>query len=127
MGLNFIYVSKYTELNMYFNNQDLCYFHLTIIQLEIGIGISRIGPISVPRVTFDIATSQHRDRIRGDILVQSFGQVTHRQSSKCLVTKRKGKHPSQFSVGRQYYSQIQSTTYPDCSFRQHLPCLFVLR
>ena len=64
-------MSKYTELNMYFNNQDLCYFHLTIIQLEIGIGISRIGPISVPRVTFDIATSQHRDRIRGDILVQS--------------------------------------------------------
>ena len=68
---NFFYVVKYTELNMYFNNQDLCYFHLTIIQLEIGIGISRIGPISVPRVTFDIATSQHRDRIRGDILVQS--------------------------------------------------------
>ena len=61
---NFFYVVKYTELNMYFNNQDLCYFHLTIIQLEIGIGISRIGPISVPRVTFDIATSQHRDRIR---------------------------------------------------------------
>ena len=53
---------------MYFNNH---YFLLTIIQLEIGIGISRIGPISVPRVTFDIATSQHRDRIRGDILVQS--------------------------------------------------------
>ena len=64
-------MSKYTELNMYFNNQELCYFQLTIIQLEIGIGISRIGPISVPRVTFDIATSQHRDRIRGDILVQS--------------------------------------------------------
>ena len=62
-------MSKYTELNMYFNNQELCYFLLTIIQLEIGIGISRIGPISVPRVTFDIATSQHRDRIRGDILV----------------------------------------------------------
>ena len=56
---NFFYVVKYTELNMYFNNQEL------------GIGISRIGPISVPRVTFDIATSQHRDRIRGDILVQS--------------------------------------------------------
>lgn len=69
---NFFYVVKYTELDMYFNNQDFCYFHLTIIQLEIGIGISWIGPISVPRVTFDIATSQHGDRIRGDILVQSY-------------------------------------------------------
>ena len=43
-------------------------------------------------------------------------QIREFQSSKCLVTKWKEKLLSPFSVGKQYYSQIQFTTYPDCSF-----------
>ena len=66
-------------------------------------------------------------QVRFSNLVIVFGlvclSVCHSQSSKCLVTKRKGKHPSQFSVGKLYFSQIQSTTYPDCSFCHQHTCL----
>ena len=107
------------------NNKDTVRPHLLAVTRDLQTEL-------VPTNHFKL---QKYWQVRFSNLVIVFGQVTqslshsltHSQSSKCLVTKRKGKHPPQFSVGRQYYSQIQST-YPDCSFcHQHLPCLFMMR
>ena len=83
------------------------------------LGISPRGQVTKPDI--DKFVESCSSVCPGQSVSQS---LTHRQSSKCFVNKQKGKCPCQLSVGRQYYSQIQSTTYPDCSFRhQHLPCL----
>ena len=87
-----------------------------------------------PFISILVLYNKQNWQVRFSNLVMVFGlvsqSVTHSLTAKVpniLLLKQKGKHPSQLSVGRQYYSQIQSSTYPDCSFRQHLPCLFVLR
>ena len=50
--------------------------------------------------------------------------VTRKVNVNVLLPNERENILVKLSVGRQNYSQIQSTTYPDCSFRhQHLPCL----